>query len=46
MTYTQAKLIIWNDASYAGALVREAAVFIIGSLDATTDDLCQAYSLI
>ena len=42
MTYTRAKLIIWNPDAYSAAQVRHAAVFILGSLAARRVDVDQA----
>lgn len=46
MTYTQAKMIIWNPDSYERSKVRAACVFIMGCLSARQEDLQQAYSLV
>lgn len=46
MTYTQAKLIIWNPAAYDKARVRAAVVFILGCMTARREDLDQASNLI
>lgn len=42
MTFTQAKLIIWNPKAYDLAMVRIAAVLILCSLRAGREDLDQA----
>jgi hypothetical protein len=42
MTYTRAKLIIWNPEAYTKAQVRAAAVFILGTLNAQQEDIGQA----
>jgi len=42
MTYTRAKLIIWNPDAYTRAQVREAAVYILGALSARREDIDQA----
>ena len=42
MTYTRAKLIIWNASAYTSKEVRAAAAFILGSLSARREDLDQA----
>jgi hypothetical protein len=42
MTYSQAKMIVWNYKTYNAAKVREAAVFILGTLDAKAEDFDQA----
>ena len=46
MTYTQAKLIIWNHRAYDKAKVREAAVFILGTINARREDMDQATNLL
>lgn len=46
MTYTQAKLIIWNNESYSKKEVREAAIFILGTLKAHKEDIDQAINLL
>ena len=46
MTYTQAKLVIWNPAAYPKADVRAAAVFILGTIGARREDVDQATNLI
>jgi hypothetical protein len=45
MTYTRAKLIIWNPASYDRALVRAAVAFILGSLSASDEDVGRAMGI-
>lgn len=42
MTYTQAKLIVWNADAYTREQVRQAAVFVLGSLGASQEDVDQA----
>lgn len=42
MTYTKAKLIIWNPDAYATAEVRAAAVWMFGCMNARREDLDQA----
>jgi hypothetical protein len=42
MTLTIARLIVRNSAAYPAAKVREAAVFILGSLSATAEDVHDA----
>jgi hypothetical protein len=42
MTYTQAKLIIWNSSAYPKTQVRAAAAFILGSIKAQREDIHQA----
>lgn len=46
MTYTKAKLIVWNYDCYDRATVREAALFILGRLDSAAEDVTQACSLL
>lgn len=46
MTYTQARLIVWNHEAYEGPTVRKAAVFILASLAANSEDIDQASSLL
>jgi hypothetical protein len=46
MTYTRAKLIIWNHETYSVAEVREAAIFILATLNARPEDIDQATSVI
>lgn len=42
MTHTQAKLIIWHPDAYPRQKVREAAIFILGKLNVSRDDIRQA----
>ena len=46
MTYTQAKLIIWNPRAYSRAEVRAAATWILSLFAAAREDVDQAISLI
>lgn len=46
MTYTQAKLIIWNPAAYDRAKVRAAVVFILGCITARREDIDRAIGLV
>ena len=46
MTYTKAKLRIWNPAAYSKAEVHEAATFILGTLNARREDVDQAANLL
>lgn len=46
MTYTQAKLIIWNPRAYDKAKVREAAIYILGTTGARREDVDQATNLL
>jgi len=45
-TYGQAKMIIWNPQSYPREQVREAAIFILGTLNARREDVDQATLLL
>lgn len=42
MTYAQARLIVWNPAAYARQALFAAAAFILGTLDASDEDVAQA----
>jgi hypothetical protein len=42
MTYTRAKLIIWNADAYTRKEVQTAAAFILGSMNAKREDVDQA----
>jgi hypothetical protein len=42
MTYTRAKMIIWNASAYTSKEVRAAAAFILGSMNARREDIDQA----
>lgn len=46
MTYNQAKLRVWNNEAYSAEQVREAAIYILGSLSAKAEDVQQASSII
>lgn len=46
MTYTIARLIIWNTASYDRAQIVEAVVYVLGSLGARREDVDQATMLL
>jgi hypothetical protein len=46
MTYAIAKLRIWFAETYTREQVREAALFILGSLDADQEDINLACSLL
>ncbi len=46
LTMTKARLIIWNPDAYATNVVREAAVFILGSLNSRREDIDQAILVI
>ena len=46
MTYAQAKLIIWNPDAYPRAKVLQAAAFVLGTLDASSEDISQASLII
>jgi hypothetical protein len=45
MSYTRAKLIVWNHAAYEAKQVREAAIFIMGRIGAHDEDVSQAIML-
>lgn len=45
MTYPIARMVIWNPAAYDSKRVRQAAVFILGAIFATQEDIQQAASL-
>jgi len=42
MTYTKARMIIWNPDAYTAKQVREAAVWMLGCMNARREDLDQA----
>jgi hypothetical protein len=44
--YNKAKLRIWNPEAYPSAEVRQAAVYILGSFRASSEDIAQASSLL
>ena len=46
MTYTTAKLRIWNPDAYPRKEVREAAVWILGTMSARREDIDQATLLL
>ena len=46
MTYTMAKMRIWNPDAYTAKEVREAAVFILGTMGAHQEDIDQASLLL
>lgn len=46
MTYTQAKMIIWNPESYDRTKVRAAVVFILACMSARREDLDRAMGLV
>lgn len=46
MTYTQAKLIIWNPDCYTREKVRKACSYILGSLNARQEDIDTAMNII
>ena len=46
MTYTIAKLRVWNPAAYSKSEIREAVVFILGCMSALREDVDQATSLL
>ncbi len=46
MTYTQARMIIWNADAYTRIEVRQAAVYILGTMKAAREDVDQATLLI
>lgn len=46
MTYTQAKLIIWNPRAYSAERVLQAAIHVLGTLTARQEDVDQAINLI
>ena len=39
MTYAKAKLIIWNPDAYEPTDVRQAAVYVLGTLGAQQEDI-------
>ena len=45
MTYTKAKMRIWNWKTYSKVEVEEAALFILASFYATPEDIQQAASV-
>lgn len=46
MTYTQAKLIIWNPAAYSRDEVQKAAIWVLGKVGARREDVDQATNLL
>lgn len=46
MNYTKAKLIIWNPDAYSRAQVKDAAIYILGTMCAASEDLDQASLLL
>lgn len=46
MTYTKALLIIWNPRAYDAKQIRAAAAFILGTIDASPEDVSQAVNLL
>lgn len=46
MTYTQAKLIIWNPDAYTKSQVRGAAVWMLARIGARREDIDQATNLL
>jgi hypothetical protein len=46
MTYSQAKMIVWNPETYSKDDVRKAAVYILGTLEAEQEDIDQASMVI
>jgi len=46
MTYTKAKLIIWNPDSYTKADVRAAAIWILARIGARNEDIDRATMLV
>lgn len=46
MTMTRALLIIRNAECYPVKMVREAAIYVLGSLSAKSEDVLQASSLL
>lgn len=46
MTYTQAKMIIWNPDSYSREKVRKACSYMLGSLNARQEDIDVAINII
>ena len=42
MTYDQAKATVWHPYGHSPEMVRAAAVFILGTLDASDEDVDQA----
>lgn len=43
MTFAQAKMVVWNYETYDHEVVKRAAAYILGSLDASQEDIDQAY---
>jgi len=46
MTYTQARLVIWNPMNYPRAKVRKACIVILGTLGARAEDISRATWLV
>lgn len=46
MTYARAKLIIWNPKAYTRFEVQRAAAYVLGSIDASAEDLAQAAAVV
>ena len=46
MTYTQARLRIWNPDAYTRQQVHSAAIFILSCIDANNEDIMQASGLL
>lgn len=46
MTYSRARLIIWNPDAYEVSEVREAATFILGYMTATAEEVWQAAAVL
>lgn len=46
MTYTQAKMIVWNPDSYDRENVRKACSYILGSTNARQEDIDAATNVI
>ena len=42
MTMAQAKMIVWNSEAYDFVKVMQASIFILGSLNASQEDVAQA----
>ena len=42
MTYDQAKMVVWNHEAYDDAKVRDAALDVMASLRASSEDVLQA----
>lgn len=46
MTYTQAKMIVWNHDSYGKDEIISAAVHILGTINASVEDIDQAMMVV